>query len=93
MKDEISEELAVFLRGFHFIVPAEYFELFSVSELQTLIAGEPIIDVKEILKYASYPGYEKNPEGILWIQEIFNEFTQKELTAFVFFVTGYYTFL
>ena len=89
-RGEFNEELEAFLRGFNLIVPSCLVSMFSPSELQLLIAGESSINVGEMKQYAKYGGgYNKDDEVIKWLWEIFEEFSQKELTAFIFFVTGF----
>lgn len=88
MKGEIQEELDAFLKGFYLIIPAGFLSLFSVSELQLLISGIPVIDIEEMKKYAKYIGYSETDPQIIWLWEIFGEFSQKELAAFVFFTSG-----
>lgn len=90
MQEEINEQLTAFVRGFHMMIPAEYLSLFSGSELQALIAGDPEIDAEEILKHATFTGYESDPDALIWLMGVLQELTQEQLTAFVFFVTGYY---
>ena len=89
-RGEFNEELEAFLRGFNLIVPSLLVSMFSPSELQLVIAGESSINVGEMKQYAKYGGgYNKDDEVIKWLWEIFEEFSQKELTAFIFFVTGF----
>ena len=88
MKEEINEEIEAFIRGFHLIIPAEFLDIFSPSELQLLIAGVPTIDLAEIKKHASYIGYCVTSQIIIRLWDILEEFTQKELAAFVLFISG-----
>jgi len=88
VRDEISEELAAFLRGFYLIIPAEFLQLFSVDELQALIGGARTINVQDMQKFASYSGWTKDCEQMKWFWEIMNEFSQEELGAFWFFTSG-----
>jgi len=87
-KREIQKELDAFLKGFNLIIPVDFLSLFTVSELQLLISGIPTIDVAEMKKYAKYIKYEESSPQIIWLWEIFSEFSQKELAAFVFFTSG-----
>lgn len=86
--EEMSPELEAFLRGFDLIIPPSFLSVFSPSELQLLIAGVPIIDAQEMKAHASYIGFTEDSDQIKWLWEIFAEFSQKELGAFLFFISG-----
>jgi len=88
MKEEIYEDLTAFLKGIHFMIPKYLLDLFSPSEFQLLIAGVPNIDVNELKQYAEYIDYDKDCDMMKWLWEIFEEFSQKDLGAFMFFISG-----
>lgn len=88
IQEEINQELDAFLKGFYLIIPHQWIELFTASELQLLIGGVPDIDVVDMEENAEYSGFTKESPIIKWIWEIFNEFSQKELATFIFFVSG-----
>jgi len=88
VRDEVSEELAAFIRGFSLIIPTEFLRLFSVEELQALIGGVRTINVQDMQKFASYTGFDKDCEQMKWFWEILSGFSQEELGAFWFFTSG-----
>jgi len=88
MKEEISEELAAFLKGFRLLIPQHFLDLFSPSEFQLLIAGIPDINMSEIRQHASYTDFEEDCNMVNWIWEILGEFSGNDLAAFVFFISG-----
>ena len=93
IRNEISAEISAFLRGFDLIISPAVLSVFSPSELQLLIVGVPTIDVQEMNKHAEYIGYTKEDDQIKWLWEILGEFSQKELGAFLFFISGTFSFV
>jgi len=88
MQKEIKQELEAFLKGFHLIIPSSWLILFSPSDLQGLISGDAELDVKEMKLHAQYSGYTQDSQLVKWLWEILEEFSQKELATFLFFVSG-----
>jgi E3 ubiquitin-protein ligase HUWE1 len=88
MRNEIEEEIKAFIRGFNLIFPLDWLELFSPSELSLLIGGIPEINADELKEYAKLEGLSKDSELVKWLFEIIGEFSQKELAALVFFMSG-----
>jgi len=88
MKEEMNEGLEAFLKGFHSIIPADLLTSFSTTELQILISGTPIVNLEEIKEHAVYNGYTKDCQVILWFWEILADFSPKEWSALLFFITG-----
>jgi len=88
MRDQIKDELQAFLKGFNTIFPTSLLEIFSPSELELLIAGAPTIDVKEIRATAQVIDGNLNSQLVIWLFEILEEFSQKELAALVYFISG-----
>ena len=88
MVKEVKKKLDSFLEGFHTIISRESLTLFTPPELHKLIAGASVIDVTEMKDYAVYSGCEEDSEFIKWLWSILHKFSQKELAAFLFFVSG-----
>lgn len=88
LKEEIQEEVDAFLEGLYLIVPRGCLDIFGVSDLQLLISGKCTIDLAQIKANVQYDGYDENSDIIKWLWEILEEFTQAELSAFVFFISG-----
>ena len=85
---EIEGPIHAFKEGFYKFVNPEYLKLFSATELDKLIAGEPTIDVADMKKHAHYEGYEAESDQIVWFWEIVETFDQETLSSLWFFVTG-----
>lgn len=85
---EIEGPLNAFKEGFYKFVSPEYLKLFSATELDKLIAGEPTIDVQEMKNTAIYEGYDEDSEQIVWFWEAVSTFDQEMLSSLWFFVTG-----
>ena len=88
MKEQVSEELQAFLKGFYTVLPLHYFDIFSPSELQMLICGLPTIDLQELEKHTNYEGYSRQSDIIKWLWEILHEFSEKERALFIYFTSG-----
>lgn len=90
MKKESELQLEYFLRGFRSAIPISWIQIFSPSELELLISGPQIIDVKEMKKYAIYKGMAKDSDVAKWFWEVLEEFSQEEMSQFMYFLTGSY---
>ena len=88
MKTEIKEQLEAFLKGFYMIIPRRFLSLFSPPELQLLISGTPFIDIVEMRKRFKYSDYTEESKQMVWLWEILSDFSQRELAAFIFFISG-----
>ena len=89
MRDEISEEIKAFNRGFHIIISPNFLQFLEVEELDLLIRGISSIDVAEMKTHASMRNFaETDSELISWIWDVLGEFSPKDLTAFLMFISG-----
>ena len=89
MRDEISEEIKAFTRGFHIIISPNFLQFLEVEELDLLIRGTSSIDVGEMKAHAVIRNFsETDSELISWIWDVLNEFSPKDLTAFLVFISG-----
>ena len=84
----LQEQIKAFLAGFNLILPLEFLDMFSPSELALLIAGVPTIDYNELKKNSKMIGFPAGSELVAWLWEILAEFSQKELAALIFFISG-----
>ena len=86
---EIEGPINAFKQGFHRFVNPEYLKVFSIAELDKLIAGDPTIDFEDLKATALYEGgYNAESEQIVWFWEIVKEYDQENLSALWFFATG-----
>ena len=87
MQEEVASEIQAFLKGFNSVIPAAKLQVFSPNELEAIIAGASVIDVEDMKANIIYDG-SYTEEFKTWFWEILREFTQAELSAFVYFITG-----
>lgn len=87
MREEMSDEIDAFLRGFNTLISASDLAYFTPSEIETIIAGRSTIDVQDMKKYANL-GYGYSDEYLSWFWEVLEEFSESERSAFLYFVSG-----
>lgn len=88
---QLKDQTLAFKRGFYSIVNKDWISYFSPPELQRLISGDQVdIDVDDLRKHTSYyGGYHDNHRVIVWLWDILkNDFTEKERSLFLKFVTS-----
>mmetsp|Transcript_66993 Transcript_66993/g.77727 ORF Transcript_66993/g.77727 Transcript_66993/m.77727 type:complete len:328 (+) Transcript_66993:1-984(+) len=87
MYDEVQEEIKAFIKGFSTVIPIAKMQVFTPSEFETIVAGASFIDVEDMKKHAQGTGGFSS-EFMVWFWEIMREFSQAELSALLYFVTG-----
>lgn len=86
---EIEGPVKAFKEGFHRFVNPEYLKVFTVAELDKLIAGDPTIDFEEFKTNTHYEGgYSAESDQIVWFWDTVKDFDQESLSALWFFGTG-----
>ena len=88
MTKQIEAQTKAFLKGFYTILPHSFISHLSTSELEMIISGVPKIDLDEMKKHVELIGYTKTSPIIVWFWEVMEEFSQKELADFLYFVSG-----
>lgn len=88
LSKEIEPQTQAFKQGFQRFINPEYLQIFSASELDKLIAGDPNIDFEELKATARYEGYTADSIQVVWFWEIVKTFDQENLSALWFFATG-----
>ncbi|CRH00062.1 ubiquitin-protein ligase, putative [Plasmodium relictum] len=86
----IKKKTQYFLKGLSQLIPAKWFKLFSAHELKTLISGnDKCFDVDDLRKNVVYGGgYNENSQTVLHLFEILKNFSAKEKSLFLMFVTS-----
>ena len=89
LMNSIEGPVNAFKQGFHRFVDPGYLKIFSVAELDKLIAGDPAIDFDDFKANTHYEGgYTIESEQIVWFWEIVKDYDQENLSALLFFGTG-----
>ncbi|CAD2091537.1 ubiquitin-protein ligase, putative [Plasmodium vinckei lentum] len=86
----IQKKTQHFLKGLSQLIPIKWFKLFSAHELKILISGnDKCFDVNDLYKNVVYSGgYNENSKTIINLFEILSNFTPKEKSLFLMFVTS-----
>ncbi|UKJ87753.1 E3 ubiquitin-protein ligase HUWE1 [Theileria orientalis] len=84
----IRDQLGAFMEGFRELISPELISIFDDRELELLISGIPIIDLRNMRQNVEYVNYSESSDQIRWLWEILGEFDQSHLAAFLQFVTG-----
>ncbi|UKK00161.2 E3 ubiquitin-protein ligase HUWE1 [Theileria orientalis] len=84
----IRDQLDAFMEGFRELISPELISIFDDRELELLISGIPIIDLRNMRQNVEYVNYSESSDQIRWLWEILGEFDQSHLAAFLQFVTG-----
>eukprot|EP00375_Theileria_parva_P001919 XP_764594.1 ubiquitin-protein ligase [Theileria parva strain Muguga] len=85
----IESQCSAFLQGLSSIIPLEWLQMFSPSELELLISGSSeAIDISDLRKNTVYAGgFDENNPTIQWLWEILDEYDNNERSSFLWFVT------
>jgi len=87
LKEEISDQINSFIRGFDSVLPIKKLAAFLTEELDQLVSGASTIDLQDMKKYSHFDSSFKT-EYRDWFWAILGEFSQEELSRFLYFVTG-----
>lgn len=88
MSKEIEKPIHAFLKGFKTILPKHCLSHLGISDLEIIIAGSPEIDLKDMKDNTNFHGFSNSGNIIKWFWEIMEEFTQEQLAAFLYFLSG-----
>lgn len=88
MTKEIEKQIKAFLKGFQAILPYDCYSHLSAGELGIILAGASQIDLQDMKKHAELSSYTKQSSQVKWLWEILEEFSQEDLSAFLYFVSG-----
>ncbi|CRG96242.1 ubiquitin-protein ligase, putative [Plasmodium gallinaceum] len=86
----IKKKTEYFLKGLSQLIPTKWFKLFSPNELKTLISGnDKCFDVDDLRRNVVYGGgYNENSQTVLYLFDILKNFSPKEKSLFLMFVTS-----
>lgn len=83
---ECTEQLRLFWKGLHAVLPVELFPLFSAEELEALLCGNRAVDVDLLQSCAEYEGVTPDDKHVQYLWETLREITDEERTSFLRFV-------
>lgn len=88
MAKEIEVQVQAFLKGFRSIISTSFTSHLSSSEFELIITGVQTIDVEEMQRTCSYQDLSATSDLSKWFWEILKDFTQAELSSFIYFLSG-----
>lgn len=87
----VKTQVEALLRGFHTVLPLKFVGYFDPGELELLLCGLPMVDVKEWESYTEYRGCLSHEHQVVrWFWEVVEELTQEELSNLLMFSMGTY---
>jgi len=84
--NEFNEATAAMARGMQEVIPSRALWLFSSSQLETLVCGNPVFDMDMWKKKTDSTGVSDKTVALFW--KVMETLTQKELSGFVRFAWG-----
>jgi ubiquitin-protein ligase E3 A len=89
LSSSIHPQQQSFIRGFRSVCQGRSMQMFTPSDLQLLLIGQPSWDWKALRQSARYEGgYTRETEVVKWLWEVMDELTQEERLKLLLFVTG-----
>ncbi|KAK9808350.1 hypothetical protein WJX73_005232 [Symbiochloris irregularis] len=85
----VHKQFEAFARGFMMLCGGPAIHLFSATELERLVCGNPILDFAALQSNARYEGgFSAEHRAVKWLWEIVGEFDLNEKRHFLKFFTG-----
>ncbi|KAL4443784.1 hypothetical protein ABPG75_011521 [Micractinium tetrahymenae] len=85
----IHSQFEAFAKGFLMLCGGPALQLFSATELERLVCGNPFLDFDGLQKNARYEGgYSAEHRVVQWLWQVVGELTQEERKLFLKFFTG-----
>jgi hypothetical protein len=84
----VKAQLNALRGGLYEVIDSDLISIFTESELELLICGNPVIDVEDWDNNTLYLGFNRNSDLIQWFWRIVREFSQSERAKLLQFVTG-----
>lgn len=86
--NEFNEQIKWIRAGLSQVVPVPLLSLFTGSELENMVCGNPEISVESLKSITSYRGIESTSNLVKWFWQALEEFTNLERSLFLRFVWG-----
>ncbi|KAK9818463.1 hypothetical protein WJX74_005654 [Apatococcus lobatus] len=85
----VNKQFEAFARGFQELLGGPAINLFSGTELERLVCGNPLLDFAALQKHSRYDGgYTPEHRAVRWLWEIVHEFDDEEKRRFLKFFSG-----
>ena len=102
MYERTKDQINAFLSGFHELIPKQFAQIFTASELELIISGLPEVDrkcfclfitsafliVNDLRNNTEYQGYTSKSPQVAWLFRTLEQMTREEIGRFLQFVTG-----
>lgn len=89
LTESVERQFAAFSRGFHKVCGGIALDLFTASELELLIYGNPTLDFEDLARGTHYQdGYDEKSEAVAFFWQVLAEFNEEEKRRFLKFATG-----
>jgi ubiquitin-protein ligase E3 A len=89
LNGSIHSQFEAFAKGFLMLCGGPALQLFSATELERLVCGNPFLDFESLQKHARYEGgYSPEHRVVQWLWQVVSELTQEERKLFLKFFTG-----
>ena len=85
---KVQTELENFSKGVYDLVPPHALRIFTVDELDLLIAGPPIIDIENLSENTEYENCNTDSDIIIWFWQLLRSMNKLDLERLLLFVTG-----
>ncbi|GAB4814343.1 hypothetical protein N2152v2_001389 [Parachlorella kessleri] len=85
----VHKQFEAFAKGFLMLCGGPALQLFSATELERLVCGNPYLDFESLQKSARYEGgYHAEHRVVQWLWQVITEFQHEERKLFLKFFTG-----
>ncbi|EIE25572.1 HECT-domain-containing protein [Coccomyxa subellipsoidea C-169] len=89
LNTSIEKQFEAFARGFMMLCGGPAIHLFSATELERLVCGNPLLDFAALQANSRYDGgYSAEHRAVKWLWEIVGELDDEEKRRFLKFFTG-----
>jgi hypothetical protein len=85
---ESDTQIAAIKKGLHQVVPAHLMSLFSPHDLETMVCGDPVINIEVLRKHTIYRNIAETAPLIQHFWRALESFTSEERQLFLRFVWG-----
>jgi ubiquitin-protein ligase E3 A len=85
----VHAQFEAFAKGFLMLCGGPALQLFSATELERLVCGNPCLDFDGLIKGSRYEGgYHAEHRVVQWLWQVVNEFDAEDRKLFLKFFTG-----
>jgi E3 ubiquitin-protein ligase HUWE1 len=84
----VKAQLNALRGGLYEVIDSDLISIFTESELELLICGNPLIDIEDWKNNTLYLGFDESSDLIRWFWSAVEEFSQSERAKLLHFATG-----